>query len=335
MTASVAKRPVALSMGDPAGIGAEIIVKAASRNDFGVPLVVYGLPEVIIGAARQFAPEMPTLEVRSPSEASALDTLYLIQASEEGPAPELGKVSAHAGRLAFEAIEAAARDAQAGEVAALVTAPIHKESLAAARLPYPGHTEMLAELTGAGRVAMMLTNDRLRVVLVTVHCSLQQAIQRATFEAQLSAIRLAWQGMKLLGIPRPRIAVAGMNPHAGEGGLFGREEIEVIAPAIRQSVEEGLDVSGPLAGDTVFMLARQGRYDVVVAQYHDQGLIPIKYLGLERGVNTTLGLPFIRTSPDHGTAFDIAGKGRASSESLTAALALAIELSGNTAGIAS
>ncbi|TIQ94219.1 MAG: 4-hydroxythreonine-4-phosphate dehydrogenase PdxA, partial [Mesorhizobium sp.] len=187
-------------------------------------------------------------------------------------------------------------------------------------------TEILADYGGAKRVAMMLANDDIRTVLVTIHTSLRKAIDQADFDAQMSAIRLAHDGGKALGIVAPRVAVAGLNPHAGEGGLFGDEEIRIIRPAIEAARAEGIDASGPWPGDTVYMQARRGRFDVVVAQYHDQGLIPVKYLGLEKGVNITLGLPFVRTSPDHGTAFDIAGQGIADPTSLATAIAYARRL---------
>ena len=176
---------------------------------------------------------------------------------------------------------------------------------------------------------MMLANDVIATVLVTIHCSLRLAIERADFDAQLSAIRLAHQGGLALGVAAPRVAVAGLNPHAGEGGLFGDEEARIILPAIEAARRDGIDASGPWPGDTVFMQARQGRFDVVVAQYHDQGLIPVKYLGLEQGVNITLGLPFVRTSPDHGTAFDIAGQGIADPASLRSAIDRAFQLAGH------
>ncbi|MFM2119050.1 MAG: hypothetical protein RL722_518, partial [Pseudomonadota bacterium] len=172
----------------------------------------------------------------------------------------------------------------------------------------------------------MLANEELKTVLVTVHCSLRQAIEQVTQPAVLETLRISHRSAALWGQPRPRIAVAGLNPHAGEGGLFGREEIEVIAPAIAQARAEGIAASGPHAPDTVFMRARRGEFDIVIAQYHDQGLIPVKYLGVEQGVNLTLGLPFVRTSPDHGTAFDIAGSGRADPASLIAALRMARRL---------
>ena len=255
----------------------------------------------------------------------------------EAPAspPPWGKVSAQGGRLAADAVLWAARAALRGEVAAVVTAPLHKEALAAAGLSYPGHTELLqaeaaahAGVTTAQMpVRMMLANDELRTVLVSIHVALRDALDAVTFEQVSQTLRITHRALAaMLGRP-PRIAVAGLNPHAGEGGLFGREEIEVIAPAIAAARAEGLQASGPYAPDTVFMRARRGEFDVVVAMYHDQGLIPVKYLGVEKGVNVTLGLPLVRTSPDHGTAFDIAGTGRADASSLLEAVRVARGLS--------
>jgi 4-hydroxythreonine-4-phosphate dehydrogenase len=207
------------------------------------------------------------------------------------------------------------RAVQRGEGAGLITAPLHKAALAVAGVPYPGHTEMLQALSGGVPVRMMLANEELRVVLVTIHLSLRQAIDAVTQGAVLGTLRIAHQsGDKL------RIAVAGLNPHAGEDGLFGSEERDIIAPAIAAARAEGIDASGPFAPDTVFMRARKGEFDLVVAMTHDHGLIPVKYLGVEQGVNVTLGLPFVRTSPDHGTAFDIAGRGVADPSSLEAAI---------------
>ena len=230
----------------------------------------------------------------------------------------------------------ASQDAIAGRIAAVVTAPIHKEALRAAGIHHPGHTEILAELAGAGDVRMMLANHELRTILVTIHVSLREAIEQITQAAVADTIAIAHAGLQRLGIAHPRIAVAGLNPHAGEGGLMGREEIEIIAPAIAQARAQGIDASGPWPGDTVFMRARGFRdFDVVVAMYHDQGLIPVKYLGIEQGVNITVGLPFIRTSVDHGTAFDIAGQGIADASSLRAAIDLAITLCTSPYGDAS
>ena len=241
----------------------------------------------------------------------------------------MGQVHAEAGRAAALCIEAAAAMALHGQVAAIVTAPIHKEALAAAGVPFPGHTEMLQALAAGGAAAppvrMMLANDELRVVLVTIHVALRQAIAMISVDAVLQTLRIAHAAAAAWGQPRPRIAVAGLNPHAGEGGLFGDEEQRFIAPAIALARGEGIDASGPFAPDTVFMRARHasghpGEFDIVLAMTHDHGLIPVKYLGVEQGVNVTLGLPFIRTSPDHGTAFDIAGRGVADASSLRAAL---------------
>ena len=231
----------------------------------------------------------------------------------------------------------AAHAALRGEVAAIVTAPLHKEALSAAGAPYdafPGHTELLqAEAAAHLRrpvaevpVRMMLANEELRTVLVSIHMALRQALDCVTGSQVLQTLQITHASLaRMLGRP-PRMAVAGLNPHAGEGGLFGREEIEHIAPAVQAARQQGLDAHGPFAPDTIFMRARQGEFDVVLAMYHDQGLIPVKYLGVEQGVNVTLGLPFVRTSPDHGTAFDLAGTGRASAASLLAAVNMARRL---------
>jgi 4-hydroxythreonine-4-phosphate dehydrogenase len=204
-------------------------------------------------------------------------------------------------------------------IRAVVTAPINKEALRLAGFHYPGHTEILADFSETKDFAMLLMNDDLRVILVTIHVSLREAIEQLTIQRELTTIRLAHRAMTQLGIAGPRIAVAGLNPHAGEHGLFGSED-EAIAPAIQQAQAEGIQASGPWPGDTVFMNARKGQFDIVVAQYHDQGLIPVKYLGVDQGVNVTVGLPFVRTSVDHGTAFDIAGTGKASHASLRVAV---------------
>ncbi|MCT8173652.1 4-hydroxythreonine-4-phosphate dehydrogenase PdxA [Variovorax sp. CY25R-8] len=313
-------------MGDPSGIGPEIVARTLLNAEWARRCVLVGDPRVMrqafealdAGARLRVAASIDDM-AHSPG------TVNLLAASRLEALPPVGAVHAASGRAAFDAVEAAIDLAQAGRVAGIVTAPIHKEALVAAGLRYPGHTEILAERTGC-RVAMMLANDELRTVLVTAHCALREAIERADFAAQVSAIRLAHRGARAFGIVAPRIAVAGLNPHAGEGGLFGDEEQRTIAPAIAAARREGIDASGPWPGDTVFMQARQGRFDVVVAQYHDQGLIPVKYLGLDKGVNITLGLPFVRTSPDHGTAFDIAGCGIADAASLEAALDMAARL---------
>ena len=325
-----------LTLGDPAGIGPEIIAKLFAAGH-GVGCTVVGDPGTLAGAVEACAPGWTVRTVDVPG-ADRPNVVPVIAAGTLDAPVRVGEVSAEAGRAAHEAIRHAIGLARAGRrnggVDGIVTAPIHKEALDAANVPFPGHTEMLDAYgfgsergrTRAERVAMMLANDDLRTVLVTIHCSLREAVERVTHDAEIKAIRLAHEGARAFGIAAPRVAVAGLNPHAGEGGLFGTEEIEVIGPAIRAARAEGIDATGPWPGDTVFMRARTGEFDVVVAQYHDQGLIPVKYLGLENGVNVTLGLPFVRTSPDHGTAFDIAGQGIADPASLVKAVGVARRL---------
>ena len=320
---------LAVTLGDPSGIGPEIVAKAFAGGS-GERCTVIGDPATLERAVAAHAPDWRVVTGKGPGPDDGRTIPVIPAGVLDAPVP-LGEVTAAAGHAAHEAIRQAIDLAREGVVDGIVTAPIHKEALDAADVPFPGHTEMLdAYAFGsergrdrAERVAMMLANDELRTVLVTIHCSLREAVERITHEAEIKAIRLADEGARAFGIERPRVAVAGLNPHAGEGGLFGMEEIEVIGPAIGAARAEGIDASGPWPGDTVFMRARAGEFDVVVAQYHDQGLIPVKYLGLENGVNVTLGLPFVRTSPDHGTAHDIAGKGVADAGSLIKAINVA------------
>lgn len=278
-------------------------------------------------AAAALGSPLTIRQITSPSEAraeaGALDVLALTELSADLP---FGTVDARAGRAAYDYVVKAIDLAQAGEIAAIVTAPLAKEAMKAAGIMYPGHTEILAARTGTRDVAMMLASDDIRTILVSIHVSLGEAIAHVTRARVLETIRLAHRACRAYGVARPRVAVAGLNPHAGEGGMFGHEEIEQIAPAIADAHAEGIEASGPWPGDTVFMRARRGEFDIVVAQYHDQGLIPVKYLGIERGVNVTVGLPFIRTSVDHGTAFDIAGTGRADASSLRYAFDQAVRL---------
>ncbi|MDB5914989.1 MAG: 4-hydroxythreonine-4-phosphate dehydrogenase PdxA [Ramlibacter sp.] len=341
MNASVAGRPFAITMGDPAGIGPEIVAKAfalqpeLTRGCFVVGDIGCMRRGAAIAAAGQ--PPLAIARIGAAAEVAGVPPRCIPVLSPGEPQPDLpplGAVSAQAGRLAAQAVLWAARAALRGELAGIVTAPLHKEALAAAGLPYPGHTELLqaeaAVHTGVPLaqmpVRMMLANEDLRTVLVSIHLSLRQAIDAVTFEQVLQTLHITDTALTAMLGKRPRIAVAGLNPHAGEGGLFGREEIEAIAPAVQAAQAAGLAVQGPFAPDTVFMRARRGEFDVVVAMYHDQGLIPVKYLGVEQGVNVTLGLPLVRTSPDHGTAFDIAGTGRADPSSLLAALRMARRL---------
>jgi 4-phospho-D-threonate 3-dehydrogenase / 4-phospho-D-erythronate 3-dehydrogenase len=317
--------PLAVTMGDASGIGPEIVAKALART--GERSVVFGSFVVMADIVARLGLDAQVRRIAAPEKASfSPGRIEVVEATRISEPPPLGRVSAVSGQGSFGAIVAAIEAARAGRVSGIVTAPINKAAMASAGIGYPGHTEILAKYGGTGRVAMMLANDEIRTVLVTVHTALRQAILEADFEAQMTAIRLAHDGARALGIERPRVAVAGLNPHAGEDGLFGDEEIRIIRPAVEAARREGIDASGPWPGDTVFMQARTGRFDIVVAQYHDQGLIPVKYLGLEKGVNITLGLPFVRTSPDHGTAFDIAGQGIADPASLETALRTARRL---------
>jgi 4-hydroxythreonine-4-phosphate dehydrogenase len=274
-----------------------------------------------VGAARQ---------VRVVSDAAAAgtgETLDVLDLRNADPARiARGRVSAEAGRAAYQYIEAAVGLARAGTAAAVVTAPINKEALGAAGLTHAGHTEILADLCGVKGVAMMLVAGRLRVSHVSTHVSLRGAIERVTIPRILEVVRLTRDALRRLGVGGPRIAVAGLNPHAGEGGLFGSEERETIAPAVAAARAEDIDARGPFPPDSVFFRASQGEFDAVIAMYHDQGHIPVKVLGFYEGVNVTLGLPIIRTSVDHGTAFDIAGTGRADEQSMVAAIRLAAQM---------
>jgi 4-hydroxythreonine-4-phosphate dehydrogenase len=337
-----------VTMGDAAGIGPEIIAKAFRD----APLAMAGC--VVVGdvASMRRASQLtaapvalPLALLDSPLDAPNLPPhcIGVLQKCELPALVPYGVVSGLAGKAAADCIVWAARAVLRGEAAGMVTAPIHKEALAAAGpgfARYPGHTELLQAEAAAFLkcniaelpVRMMLANDELKTVLVSIHLSLKDAIEAVTFDRVLQTLRITHRALSASLGRTPRIGVAGLNPHAGESGLFGTEEQMIIAPAIAAARAEGLDASGPFAPDTVFMRARHsagkaGEFDVVVAMYHDQGLIPVKYLGVEQGVNVTLGLPLLRTSPDHGTAFDIAGKGIADTSSLLAAVRMARRLS--------
>jgi len=325
-------------MGDAAGIGPEIVLRAFAQGQ-AAGSVVIGDAAVLRRAARLAPPlAQPIALVDEPADAAGLPAGCVPVLQPAGLPQGLaelpwGRVDARCGAAAAACIREAVARVQAGQAAAIVTAPIHKEALHAAGVAFPGHTEMLQALAAAPGappppVRMMLANDELRVVLVTIHLALRRAIDAVTFDAVLHTLRITHQGVPGWAGGAPRIAVAGLNPHAGEGGLFGDEEQAIIAPAIAAARAEGIDASGPYPPDTVFMRARRRTgyvepFDVVVAMTHDHGLIPVKYLGVEQGVNVTLGLPFVRTSPDHGTAFDIAGRGVADASSLAAAIATA------------
>lgn len=331
-------KPLLLTMGDACGVGPEIIVRAHAEGAADDCLVV-GDPQVLARAARVMDLMLPLALLTSPADAAlrppgSLGVLRPAGLPEGLAELPWGRIDARCGAAAAACIEAAVRHVRRGEAAAIVTAPLHKEALAAAGVAFPGHTEMLQTLAAPGApppVRMMLANDELRVVLVSIHVALRRAVELVDFDSVLQTIRIAHDAAAAWGQPRPRIAVAGLNPHAGEGGLFGDEELRFIAPAVQAARQLGIDASGPYAPDTVFMRARHaaghaGEFDLVVAMTHDHGLIPVKYLGVEQGVNVTLGLPFVRTSPDHGTAFDIAGTGRADASSLKAAIRMARRL---------
>lgn len=319
--------PLALTLGDAAGIGPEIVIKLHVAG-LPAPCVVYG----DAGALRRavVALEAP-LRVIELTDVSTLATYAhevgcLFVRPTHPALPEnlpLGRVDARAGQSAYDALCLAIDDAMLGKVSAIVTAPLNKEAMHAAGLDFPGHTEILAQRSGTPYVAMMLVNDRLRVILATIHIALSEVSPTLTTALELRTIELAQQACQAMGIASPRIGVAGLNPHAGEHGKFGREDLDIIAPAIAQAQARGIKASGPWPGDTLFMRARLGEFDICLAQYHDQGLIPIKYLGIDQGVNITVGLPFVRTSVDHGTAFDIAGKGIADPSSLREAFEMA------------
>jgi 4-hydroxythreonine-4-phosphate dehydrogenase len=340
---------IAITLGDPAGIGPEIIAKAfrdapdATRGCFcaGDVAVMRRAAACITGAGQA---EVPVALIAAPAHAWQVPPrcIPVLQVVPTVAPVVFGAVQAVAGRVAADCVVWAARAALRGEIAALVTAPLHKEALSAAGVAFPGHTELLQAEAAAhlGKtvpqvpVRMMLANDELRTVLVSIHVSLRDAIDAVTYDNVLQTLRITHHSVAAALGRAPRIGVAGLNPHAGEGGLFGREEIDTIIPAVLAARAEGLDVHGPFAPDTVFMRARApgpgqaGEFDVVVAMYHDQGLIPVKYLGVEKGVNVTLGLPLVRTSPDHGTAFDIAGTGKADAASLLEAIRVARQLAG-------
>ena len=339
--------PLAITMGDPCGIGPEIIVKSFAQ-DAQATQGVFVVGDVgVMRRAASLVRESATcniVEISQPEEAIGLPPhdLPVLQALPTLPELPWGHIHPLAGQAAGDCVFWAARAALNGQVGAIVTAPLHKEALSAAGAPYdlyPGHTELLQAESAAFLhqkvqdvpVRMMLANDELRTVLVSIHVSLRQAIEAVTLDNVLQTIAITHAALSAMLGRSPRIAVAGLNPHAGEGGLFGSEELNIIAPAVRQAKAMGWDVTGPIAPDTVFMRARNtaqrpGEFDVVVAMYHDQGLIPVKYMGVEQGVNVTLGLPLVRTSPDHGTAFDIAGQGVADASSLLQALRMARQL---------
>lgn len=329
-------KPLIITMGDPTGVGPEIIVQAVRTGAIGGldrPLLVAGDLAILQRAAETCGCKV---QMRSGSRlALASDELFLdehvlpVQAlSRLDPARQrYGQPEATAGRAMAAYISWACDACLTGDAAGMVTAPINKQALQAAGADFPGHTELLAERCKVDEVVMMLAGERLRVCLVTTHCALREVPQRLTAQRILTTLRITATSLReQFGLKQPRLAVLALNPHAGEGGLFGDEEQRHIAPAIAAARAEGIAASGPHSADTLFWFAIQGRYDAVICMYHDQGLIPLKLLHFEDGVNLTLGLPIVRTSVDHGTAYDLAGTGRANPASLIAAVRMAAEM---------
>ena len=309
---------LALTLGDPAGIGPEVVLRAlADRERPAASMVLYGPLSSLQDRARRFG-------LKLPEELGA----EVVDIALGGPVA-LGRTSAAGGRAAALAVLRAADDAKAGRVDAIVTAPLNKESLHAAGYPWPGHTEMLAEAAGTADVAMMFVGGTLRVALLTIHRALRSVADAVTPAEVRRVVRLVHRELPRFGTARRRIAVCGLNPHAGEGGLFGTEEQDVIRPALESLRGEGIEVSGPYPADSLFVRAARGEFEAVVAGYHDQGLIPVKLLAFGHAVNVTIGLPFVRTSVDHGTGFDIVEKGTADGKSMVEAMKLAVTLAGN------
>jgi 4-hydroxythreonine-4-phosphate dehydrogenase len=325
---------VAVTMGDAAGIGPEIIVGALTGEDPFPGAIVIGDAGRLRRAAEILGVHVDVVAVETPADAVPEGAVACIDLDLIDADLPFGELSAQAGEGAYRAIERAVALARAGDVDAICTAPLNKEALHLAGHPYPGHTELLAELTGVTDYAMMLTTPSLRVIHVTTHVGLIDAVEAIDPARVERVIRLGHAALQAGGIASPRLAVCGINPHAGENGLFGRgEEAEKIEPAVAAAAGDGIDVHGPLPADTAFFRAVRGDFDLVVAMYHDQGHGPIKVLGLDEGVNVTVGLPVIRTSVDHGTAFDIAGQGVADPSSLRAALREAVRLAGTRAPV--
>ncbi len=312
-------QPVVISCGEPAGIGPEIAAAAwrALRTD---------IPLLWIGDPRHLPADLPVKPVADPSDAGGASMEALpVLAQDFGPAVTPGTANPAHAQGVIDAIATGVSLVTSGQASALCTAPIHKAALIdGADFAYPGHTEYLAALAGVDRVVMMLASDELRVVPTTIHIALKDVPAQLTASLLTDTLLITHAALRRdFGVDRPRIAVAGLNPHAGEDGKMGMEEIEIIRPVVDALRSEGMDLTGPLSADTMFHAGARKHYDVAICMYHDQALIPIKTLGFDTGVNVTLGLPFIRTSPDHGTAFDIAGKGIANATSMIEAIRLA------------
>ncbi|MGE4165397.1 MAG: 4-hydroxythreonine-4-phosphate dehydrogenase PdxA [Xanthobacteraceae bacterium] len=332
---AIGRRPLAVTIGEPAGIGPDVTLLAwHERTRLKLsPFYVIGDPDLLARRAKRLGLDIPVVAVAPENAAEAFGHALPVVGLELPSSAEAGQPDRTSAPLAIASIQRAVTDVMAGRCTAIVTNPVAKSVLYGAGFTDPGHTEFLAKLAReAGHApvqpVMMLWSDELAVVPVTVHLSLKDAISRLSADLIVSTARTAAQALATqFGVARPRLVVAGLNPHAGENGALGNEESTIIVPAIHQLTESGLDVRGPLSADTMFHAEARATYDVALCMYHDQALIPIKTLAFDRAVNVTLGLPFVRTSPDHGTAFDIAGTGRANPASFVAAVALAARLS--------
>lgn len=325
--------PLALTMGDPAGIGGELCVRAwlarrDGRANAGRPFVALDDPDRLAGIAQSLGLDVPVRAINGLDQAGGIFAHALpVLPVRLAAMPHPGQPDPANAAAVIASIEQATRLTLGGAAAAVVTNPIHKSTLYGTGFAYPGHTEFLAALTGAALPVMMLASPDLRVVPITVHASLRRMLDMITAERIIAVTRVTIAALQEhWGIARPRVAIAGLNPHAGEDGTMGEEEITIINPAIAALRAEGHDVSGPFAADSMFTPEARAGYDVAMGMYHDQALIPLKTLDMHHGVNTTIGLPIIRTSPDHGTAFNIAGTGRANPASLIAAIDLASQL---------
>ena len=323
--------PIALTMGDPSGIGPEIILKGFFKfKERPWRVIVIGDYSFLHKKGKELNIPINLNPVDDISEADfSPEKLNILNTKNLPPDIPQGAANNDSGKASYEYIKKAVELALADKVSAIVTAPINKKSIALAGLSYAGHTEMLAELTDTKDVAMMLIGGKIRVVLVTTHVAICKVNEFIKKDRIFKTISLANRSLKLFGINTPRIAVAGLNPHAGDSGIFGNEEVNEILPAIDKAKEHGINVTGPYPADSLFVKAKRGELDVVIVMYHDQGLIPVKMEGFGKGVNVTLGLPIIRTSVDHGTAYDIAGKGLTETGSLITALEVAVILSAN------
>jgi 4-hydroxythreonine-4-phosphate dehydrogenase len=323
---------IAITMGDPAGIGPEILLKALNREEIyrvSKPIVV-GDVDLLKSVSKQIG-SLSFHVIANPNEVTGkpgvVEVIPVSSLNKDSCAP--GRPTRDGGKAMVDYILKAVELTTGSQVSAMVTCPINKELMHLAGYTFEGHTELLAHLTHSAHYVMMLAGEHLRVALATTHCALRDVAQRLTKDLIVKTVRITSQALEeYFAISRPRVAVAGLNPHAGESGLFGREDIEVVQPAVEEAQKKGLTIEGPLPADTVFYHAYKGRFDAVVALYHDQGLIPLKLLHFTDAVNITLGLPIVRTSVDHGTAYDIAGKGIADPSSLVAAIKMAARIAG-------